>query len=422
MHIEEDFQTTGLDTGAPGWRFAVASGILGWVLDAFDFFVVIFLLDTLADHLHVQKKAIVWTISITLAMRPVGALLFGALADRFGRRKPLMVCVLYFSAVTMLSGFAPNFVFFALMRALYGIGMGGYWGIGASFAMENAPRKRRGFLSGMMQGGYPFGYLLAAVAMQSIRPWLGWHALFMVGSLLAVIIVVLTALSPESEAWKLHRMGSVGSIFRTLFHHKRSFAYLLLVMVVMSCLSHGTQDLYPDFLKSMPWLKTKMLLGMEPLFGIPILYNIGAITGALFFGHVSERLGRRKAMIAALMLSLLSIPAWAFGGSLLVLVLGSYLMQTGVQGAFGVIPAHLNELSPDAVRSLFPGFVYQLGVLVASPAVGFEYILRDHLGYAWALTAFESLVIVSLIIIFALGPENRGRSFLVKSAKHSLQT
>jgi MFS transporter, SHS family, lactate transporter len=416
MHIEDDSQTSGLDSGAPGWRFAVASGILGWVLDAFDFFVVIFLLDTLADHLHVQKKAIVWTISITLAMRPVGALLFGALADRFGRRKPLMICVLYFSAVTILSGFAPNFVFFALMRALYGIGMGGYWGIGASFAMENAPRKRRGFLSGMMQGGYPFGYLLAAVAMQSIRPWFGWHALFMVGSLLAVVIVVLTAFSPESEAWKLHRMGSVESIFRTLFHHKRSFAYLLLVMVVMSCLSHGTQDLYPDFLKSLPWLKTKLLLGMEPLFGIPILYNVGAITGALFFGHVSERMGRRKAMIAALVLSLLSIPAWAFGGSLLVLVLGSWVMQTGVQGAFGVIPAHLNELSPDAVRSLFPGFVYQLGVLVASPAVGFEYILRDHLGYPWALTAFESVVIVSLVIICALGPEKRGRSFLVKSA------
>jgi SHS family lactate transporter-like MFS transporter len=252
--------------------------------------------------------------------------------------------------------------------------------------------------------------------MQSIQPWFGWHALFMVGSLLAVVIVVLTALSPESEAWKLHRIGSVGSIFRTLLHHKRSFAYLLLVMVVMSCLSHGTQDLYPDFLKSLPWLKVKTILRLDPLFGIPILYNIGAITGALFFGHVSERFGRRKAMIAALLLSLLSIPAWAFGGSLLVLVLGSYLMQTGVQGAFGVIPAHLNELSPDAVRSLFPGFVYQLGVLVASPAVGFEYILRDHLGYPWALTAFESVVIVSLVIIFALGPEKRGKNFLAKSA------
>lgn len=411
MHIEEDLQTSAPEAGTPGWRFAVASGILGWVLDAFDFFVVIFLLDTLAGHLHVQKKAIVWTISITLAMRPVGAMLFGALADRFGRRKPLIACVLYFSTITVLSGFAPNYGFFVAMRALYGIGMGGYWGIGASFAMEHAPRARRGFLSGMMQGGYPFGYLLAAVAMQTVRPWLGWQAMFLVGSALAAVIVVLTALSPESEAWKLHRMGSIGSIFRTLLHHKRSFAYLLLVMVVMSCLSHGTQDLYPDFLKSLPWLEGRLLLGMQPLFGIPILYNIGAITGAIFFGHVSERLGRRRAMIAALALSLVSIPAWAFGGSLLVLVIGSYLMQTGVQGAFGVIPAHLNELSPDAVRSLFPGFVYQLGVLVASPAVGFEYALRDRLGYPWALTVFEVAVIVSLILIFSFGPERRGRSF-----------
>ncbi len=411
MHIEEDLPATGVEEGRAGWRFAVASGILGWVLDAFDFFVVIFLLDTLADHLHVQKKAIVWTISITLAMRPVGALLFGALADRFGRRKPLILCVIYFSSITILSGFAPNYIFFAAMRALYGVGMGGYWGVGASFAMEHAPRKRRGFLSGMMQGGYPFGYLLAAVAMQTIRPWLGWRSMFLVGSLLAAVIVVLTLASPESEAWQRHRMGSVGSIFRTLFQHKRSFAYLLLVMVVMSCLSHGTQDLYPDFLKGMPWLKAKTLLGMQPLFGIPILYNVGAITGALFFGSMSERFGRRYAMIAALLLSLLSIPAWAFGSTLLVLVAGSYLMQTGVQGAFGVIPAHLNELSPDAVRSLFPGFVYQLGVLVSSPAVGFEYVLRDHLGYPWALTIFEVLVILSLLLIFALGPEKRGRSF-----------
>lgn len=394
-----------------GWRFAVASGILGWVLDAFDFFVVIFLLDTLADHLNVQKKAIVWTISLTLAMRPVGALVFGALADRFGRRKPLMVCVAYFSLITVLSGFSPNYAFFAAMRALYGIGMGGYWGIGASFAMENAPVRLRGMLSGMMQGGYPFGYLLAAVAMQVIRPAFGWQALFLVGSILAFVIILLTLLAKESQAWQQHRMGSIGSILKTLLQHMGSFSYLLLVMVAMSCLSHGTQDLYPDFLKSLSFLRSATILGMAPLYGIPIIYNIGAITGAIAFGHFSGTIGRRYAMIAALALSLLSIPAWAFGSSLLVLVLGSFLMQTGVQGAFGVIPAHLNELSPDAVRSLFPGFVYQLGVLVASPAVSFEYVLRDHLGYPWALTLFELAVIVSLILIFAMGPEKRGRSF-----------
>ena len=403
------------DQGRPGWQYAVASAIFGWILDAFDFFVVVFLLDTLAAHLGVSKMSIVWTISITLAMRPVGALLFGTLADRYGRRKPLMACVAYFSVITILSGFSPNYLFFVVMRALYGIGMGGYWGIGASFAMENAPRKRRGLFSGLMQGGYPFGYLVTAVCMQFVAPHFGWHAMFLIGSPIAAIIIVLTALSPESYAWKLNHMGSVFSIFRTLWKHAGSFAYLLLVMVVMSCLSHGTQDLYPDFLKSLPFVRDARILGMYPLFGIPILYNIGAIAGALFFGGFSERFGRRRAMIAALILSLFSIPAWAFGGGLLALVLGSFFMQTGVQGAFGVIPAHLNELSPDAVRSLFPGFVYQLGVLVAAPAVSFEYALRDHLGYPWALTLFEVAVILSLILIFAFGPEKRGKSFYQSS-------
>jgi SHS family lactate transporter-like MFS transporter len=412
MLIEEEILVGKNEPNTKGWQFAVASSILGWVLDAFDFFVVVFLFDALAANFHVEKKAIVWTISITLAMRPVGALLFGALADRYGRKKPLMACVIYFSTITVLSGFAPNYLFFTVMRALYGIGMGGYWGIGASFAMENAPRKQRGVLSGMMQGGYPFGYLLAAVGMLTIMPHLGWRAMFVVGSLLAVVIVILTYLSPESEAWKQHRMGSIASIFKTLLQHMGSFSYLLLVMVVMSCLSHGTQDLYPDFLKSLPSIKDALVLGMKPLYGIPIIYNIGAITGAIFFGYISERIGRRYAIMVALLLSLLAIPAWAFGGSVLMLVVGSYVMQTGVQGAFGVIPAHLNELSPDAVRSLFPGFVYQLGVLVASPAVSFEFFLRNHFGYPWALTLFEVIVIVLLLIIFALGPEQRGRHFL----------
>jgi len=300
MLIEDELLVGKNELNTKGWQFAVASSILGWVLDAFDFFVVVFLFDALAANFHVEKKAIVWTISITLAMRPVGALLFGALADRYGRKKPLMACVIYFSTVTVLSGFAPNYLFFVVMRALYGIGMGGYWGIGASFAMENAPRKQRGVLSGMMQGGYPFGYLLAAVGMLTIMPHLGWRAMFVVGSLLAVVIVILTYLSPESEAWKQHRMGSIANIFKTLFQHMGSFSYLLVVMVVMSCLSHGTQDLYPDFLKSLPSIKDALVLGMKPLYGIPIIYNIGAIIGAIFFGHFSERIGRRYAIMVAL--------------------------------------------------------------------------------------------------------------------------
>jgi MFS transporter, SHS family, lactate transporter len=405
------------DRETKGWKFAVGSGILGWVLDAFDFFVVVFLFDTLADHFHVSKASIVYTLTLTLAMRPLGALFFGALADRFGRKRPLIFCVLYFSLLTVLTGLASNYVMFVIFRALYGIGMGGYWGIGASYAMESSPRRFRGVLSGMIQAGYPMGYLLASVAMQTLAPAFGWRSVFFVGAPVALLIVGLTLFAPESEAWKQHRPASMRHIFDSLLQHKRMFLYLLLMMSVLLCLSHGTQDLYPDFLKSIPGIAAKSVFGMKALYGIPILYNIGAIVGALVFGELSQRIGRRYAVMMALVIALLSIPAWAFGTSLGVLVAGSYLMQTGVQGAFGVIPAHLNELSPDAVRSLFPGFVYQLGVLLASPATAVEFVLRDHFGYPWALTMFEATVILLMIVIFWFGPEARDRSFLRESEK-----
>jgi MFS transporter, SHS family, lactate transporter len=400
-----------VEQASRGWPLAVASGILGWVLDAFDFFVIIFLFDTLAANFHVGKTAIVYSLALTLAMRPVGALIFGSLADRFGRKLPLIGCVLFFSTITILSGFSPNYGFFLAMRGLYGIGMGGYWGVGASYAMESTPRRWRGVLSGLMQSGYPFGYLLAAVAMQLVAPVFGWRSMFLVGSGVAALIVVLTLLAPESDVWKRHHAPSLRDIFRTLFEHLGIFAYLLFVMAVMTCLSHGTQDLYPDFLKSMPGLANRSVLGMKVPFGLPVLYSIGAILGALVFGHLSEAMGRRRSIMLALGISLLSIPAWAFGTSLLVLAFGSYFMQTGVQGAFGVIPAHLNELSPDVIRSLFPGLVYQLGVLISSPAVSVEYLLRDHLGYPLALTIFETTVIVVLLFAFAFGPERLGRDF-----------
>jgi SHS family lactate transporter-like MFS transporter len=408
MHPEVEQETK-------GWKFAVGSGILGWVLDAFDFFIMVFLFDTLADHFRVSKASVVYTLTLTLAMRPLGALFFGALADRFGRKRPLIVCVLYFSLLTVLSGFAPNYIFFVVCRALYGVGMGGYWGIGASYAMESSPRRFRGILSGMMQAGYPMGYLLAAVGMQTLVPAFGWRSIFFAGAPVALLIVGLTFLAPESEAWKQHRPASVGNIFKSLVEHRGMFLYLLLMMSVLLCLSHGTQDLYPDFLKSVPGVAAKTIFGMKTLYGIPILYNIGAIVGALIFGHLSQTIGRRNSIMLALVVALLSIPAWAFGTSLGVLVLGSYLMQTGVQGAFGVIPAHLNELSPGAVRSFFPGVVYQLGVLLASPATIVEYTLRDRFGYPWALTLFEAGVIVLMIAIFWFGPEARDRSFLRES-------
>jgi SHS family lactate transporter-like MFS transporter len=392
------------------WEYAVASGILGWVLDAFDFFVVVFLVDTLAQHFGVPKKEIVWTISITLGMRPFGALLFGTLADRYGRRKPLMGAIIYFSTITVLSAYAPNYHWFVVLRALYGIGMGGYWGIGASLAMESAPIKKRGLLSGVMQGGYPFGYLLAALGILVLMPRFGWRAMFFAGLLPAAFTVFLTSRAPESEAWKQNRAPSLWAMAKVAFAHGKAFLYLLLVMTVMTCLSHGTQDLYPDFLREAHGLSRNTVSYMA------MLYNVGAVLGAIFFGRISEFVGRRRSMIAALTLSFLAIPAWAFGSTLAILVAGSFAMQTGVQGAFGVVPAHLNELSPDAIRGLFPGFVYQLGVLFGSPAVTVEYALRDSIGYRWALTSFEATVILLLIVIFSLGPERRGRSFVRREA------
>ena len=399
-HIE-----MGADSVSPRWGFAVSSGILGWILDAFDFFVLVFLVDVLAKNFHVGKGDIVLTITITLAMRPVGALVLGSLADRFGRRRPLVLCVLYFSIITALTPFAPSYLVFVILRALYGIGMGGYWGIGASLVMESSPRRWRGLFSGIMQAGYSLGYLLAAVALRTIEPHFGWRWMFLCGLVLALLIAVLTLLSPESSSWKNNQLTSFGEVGKVLWQHKKDFAYLVLMMTAITCLSHGTQDLYPDFLKTVHGFSNNVVSNLA------ILYNVGAIAGALVIAHYSDRLGRRYAVILALLISALSIPLWAFGSTIMMLALGSFLMQFGVQGAFGVIPAHLNELSPSSVRSLFPGVVYQLGVLLGAPAVVVEFALRRHFGYQWALTIFEICVIVTLFLIFGFGPERKGRDF-----------
>ena len=417
MHIEEPNLSATHDQTTPGWQFAVASGILGWVLDAFDFFVVVFLITELMAKFHVDKGAIAWSITLTLAMRPLGALVFGSIADKYGRKKPLMACVIYFSTITILSGLAPNYTTFLILRGLYGIGMGGYWGIGASYSMESAPRSRRGFFSGLMQAGYPFGQACAALTMNFVAPRFGWQSMFYVGSIITVVIVVMTIFAPESDAWKLNKMPALGSMFKTLYAHRNVFLYLLLLMTMMSCLSHGTQDLYPDFLKTLSFMKGVKILGFQATLGTVILYSIGAITGALIIGHLSERIGRRYAIISALILCLLAMPAWAFGHSLQAIMLGAFAMQFGVQGAFGVIPAHLNELSPAAIRGLFPGFVYQLGVLLGSPILPAQNKLRQIFGYPWALTSFETTVIIVLLFIYFFGPEKRGRDFRMKDTQ-----
>jgi MFS transporter, SHS family, lactate transporter len=385
---------------------AVTASFLGWTLDAFDFFVLVFLMDTLAAHFKVTKGAIVDTITATLIMRPVGAVIFGLLADRYGRRKPLMANVVFFSLIELFCGFAPNYTVFLILRTIYGIGMGGEWGVGASLAMESAPAKWRGVLSGIVQSGYSIGYLLAAVAARFVLPSLGWRWMFWIGGLPALLAFYIRSRVRESEAWKQHRAPTIGAIVKTASGHWKIFSYLVLLMTLMMFLSHGTQDLYPDFLKSAK--------GISPAWVayIAIIYNIGAVIGAVVFGHLSEDLGRRRSIVAALLLSLAMILPWAFGASLTVLAVGAFLMQAGVQGAWGIIPAHLNELAPDTVRGLMPGFAYQLGILFAAWVNKIEYALSGKLGYPWALATFEVANIALLIAVVSLGSEKKGKSFV----------
>ncbi len=385
---------------------AMSAGFLGWTLDAFDFFVVIFLFDTLAAHFHVPKRDIVLSVTATLAMRPVGALLFGMMADRYGRRRPLMVNVIFFATIEVLCGFAPNFTVFLILRMLFGIGMGGEWGVGASLVMETAPVRWRGVLSGILQSGYSIGYLLAAMAARLVLPNFGWRAMFWVGGIPALLALYIRTKVPESEAWQLHRVARTIDGPRIAWQHKWLSLYMIALMFLMNCLSHGTQDLYPDFLKHGHGIAPNTVAY------ITIFYNIGAVTGAIIFGLLSERIGRRYSMLAALAVALAIIPVWAFGSTMLILAVGAFVMQMGVQGAWGIIPVHLNELSPSSVRGLLPGFTYQIGILFAASTPTVEFMLRDHLGYAWALTAFELVVIAALSLTLAFGPENRGRSFL----------
>jgi SHS family lactate transporter-like MFS transporter len=393
-------------SGRTGARHAVTAGFLGWTLDAFDFFVVVFLMDTLAHAFGVSKKDIVLAQTATLAMRPVGAILFGVLADRYGRRIPLMANVIYFSLIELLCGFSPNYTFFLVMRALFGIGMGGEWGVGASLAMEAAPVRWRGILSGLLQSGYPIGYLLAAVAARFLLPAWGWRAMFWVGAAPALLALYIRAKVPESEAWKQNRAASTSEMLRIVAGEWKRFAYLVVLMTFMMFLSHGTQDLYPDFLKEVHKVSDTVRAN------VAILYNVGAVVGTILFAHLSQVAGRRKGMIAALVLCIAVIPMWAFGGKLSVLIVGAVLMQAGVQGAWGVIPVHLNELSADAARGLMPGLAYQLGILIASPTNSIEYALRDRVGYQWAIAGFEILTIVTLAIVLWSGSEAHGRSFV----------
>ena len=384
---------------------AMLAGFLGWTLDAFDFFILTFVLATVATDFNVTVPEMALTLTASLVMRPVGALVFGLLSDRIGRKLPLMISIIFYSVMEILSGLAPNYQVFLALRFLYGIGMGGEWGVGASLVMETVSVKRRGLLSGLLQEGYAFGFLLAAAAYYFVFPKFGWRAMFFVGGLPALLTLFIRSKVKETEAWKANRSlnwKEYGSAIKTNW---KLFLYLVLLMSMMNLISHGTQDLYPTFLQ-----KQKNFDPHETAV-ITMISMVGAILGGLFFGYLSDFYGRKKMMAIAVVLALLLIPLWLLAGGGVLIALGAFGMQFMVQGAWGIIPAHINELSPGPVRGFFPGFAYQLGVLIAAAVPYVEATLAENLGYATAMEiAAGSVLAVGAIIILA-GPEARGIHF-----------
>jgi len=384
---------------------ALTASFLGWTLDAFDFFVLVFALPAIAKDFHTDIPAIAATIAVTLAFRPVGALIFGLMADRYGRRLPLMVDLVFYSVIEVLSGLAPDYTTFLVLRALFGIGMGGEWGVGASLAMEKVPPRWRGILSGLLQEGYAVGYLLAACAYFTVFPTWGWRPLFFIGGLPALLAVFVRYRVKESAVWQKTRQESWSGLGRAIASNWKLFFYLTALMMMMNFASHGTQDMYPTFLKEQRGYTPRQVAV------IAIIYNVGALLGGIFFGRLSDRFGRRRGMMTALLLAIALIPLWAFAPGTVWLTLGAFLMQFMVQGAWGVIPAHISELSPDPVRGFLPGFAYQCGVLLAGSVAYIEALFAKHLNYATAMAATALVVFALGVIVIGLGRERRGAQF-----------
>ncbi|MFL5555109.1 MAG: MFS transporter [Gemmatimonadaceae bacterium] len=388
-----------------GHRSAVLASFLGWTLDAFDFFIVVFTLTAIAKEFHKTDAELALTITVTLAFRPVGAFIFGLMADRYGRKLPLMIDLVFFSIVEVLSGLATSYTMFLVLRALFGIGMGGEWGVGASLAMEKAPRARRGVLSGLLQEGYATGYLLAAVCYFFVFPRWGWRPMFFIGGLPALLALFVRYRVHESEVWQRTRHKDWSSLGRGIASHWKLFLYITLLMAGMNFVSHGTQDMYPTFLQR-DW-------GFSPQkrAALTAFSMVGAIIGGLTFGYLSDRIGRRRSIILALVLAILVIPVWAFSPSLTGLVIGAFAMQFMVQGAWGVIPAHITELSPDSVRGFLPGFAYQCGVLIASAVAYLEAIFATRMSYAQSMAIVAVTVFSAAAIIAWAGRERHAVEF-----------
>jgi len=401
----------------PDARKTFVASFLGWTLDAFDFFLLTFVVTRIAADFNRGIAEVAGAITLTLACRPLGALAFGWLADRYGRRTPLMIDVAFFSIVELLTAFSPNFTVFLVLRALYGVAMGGEWGLGAAMVMESLPPQRRGLFSGVLQEGYAVGYLVAAAVYFLVTHFAhqfgagryDWRILFAVGTLPALLVFYIRSQVPESPAWLAGKSERIALgprfLWVSIARNWPLFLYAIAMMAAMNFMSHGTQDLYPTFLQKQ--------LGFSPgtTSALAILANLGAIAGGIGIGALSQRIGRRAGILVCSALGAAFVPLWAFSSTLAALAAGAFALQFCVQGAWGVIPAHLNELSPSEVRATFPGFTYQLGNLISAGAAQMEaafaqthYALPGgRANYAAAMAALSWIDFAAVFAIVALG-------------------
>jgi MFS transporter, SHS family, lactate transporter len=386
-------------------RNVVIAAYLGWTLDAFDFFLMVFMFKDISAELHSSMQVVSTAVLLTLGMRPVGAFLFGRLADRFGRKPTLTWNILAYSFLEMASGFAPSMTTLLAVRALFGIAMGGEWGVGSALTMETIPASARGFVSGLLQSGYPSGYFLASLAVYLFYDRLGWRYMFVLGVIPAVLVFFIRRAVDESPAWQEQQHNPRMGVIAVLRRDWKLAVYGIILMTAFNFFSHGSQDAYPSL-----FLKVQHHFDTHLSSLITAIANIGAICGGLLFGSMSEKIGRRRTIMIAALIALPALPFWAFGWTPLVLAVGAFLMQVGVQGAWGVIPAHLNELSPPEIRATFPGFVYQLGNLLAASNLNLQVAIAEAHGndYGMAMAIVVGTFAIVIVLLVALGPERRG--------------
>jgi MFS transporter, SHS family, lactate transporter len=391
-------------------RKIVLAAFLGWALDAFDFFILVFTLSAIAKEFSVPVHDVAYAIFLTLAMRFIGAFIFGRLGDRFGRKPILMLDIVCYSVLGASAALAPSLWAFLVLRALFGVAMGGEWGLGSSLTMESIPPQSRGLVSGILQCGYPTGYLLASILFGLLYNetffgiTFGWRAMFLFSLLPALLVLFIRAHVPESPAFTASVGKPKPGFIKTLADNWRVSLFAIVLMMFFNLFSHGTQDLYPTFLEK------QHQFDHHTVGWVSIVANLGALTGGLFFGRLSEKIGRINAITIAALIALPVIPLWAYGSTAMTLAVGAFIMQISVQGAWGVIPAHLNEIVPGAVRATLPGFVYQIGNFLASYNGPFQARLAESQGndYSFALALVAGIVAVCVAIVIRFSPEKRG--------------